>query len=92
MEDIKKTEIKEDKLIHIENVGKGIYTTVIGSILLGVATTAVIMNWFFPSLLHEPIPYIPVSIVGTVGFALLFMRDKVSSYIDIFAKKRLDKQ
>lgn len=85
-------QIRTDKLIHVENVGKGIYTTIIGSILLGVSTAAVVMNWFFPAALAEPIPYIPVSVVGVVGFSLLFMRDKVSSYIDIFVKKKIDKQ
>ncbi len=84
-------EVKEEKLIHIENIGKGIYTTIIGSILLGVATTGLVMNWFFPALLAAPIPYLALGAVSTIGFALLFMRDKVSLYIDKYANKKIDK-
>lgn len=71
-----------------ENVSKNIVTTVIGCLLMIISSVAICMNWFFD---HKEIPILQVSVVGTVGFALLFMRDKITTYIDIFTRKKIDK-
>ena len=79
---------RRDRYFHTENVGKNIVTTVIGCVLMTISAIAICMNWFFE---FEEIPVSQVAIVGLVGFALLFMRDKVSSYIDVFVKKKIEK-
>jgi hypothetical protein len=81
-------EQKEEKYFHTENISKNIYTTVIGCVLMTVSSIAICMNWFFE---FKQIPVTQVAIVFTAGFALLFMRDKISSYIDGFVKKKIDK-
>ena len=81
-------EIKEDRYFHTENVSKNIVTTVIGCVLMLLSSAAICMNWFFE---FKQIPIIQVSVVGAVGFMLLFMRDKISSYLDVIIKKKTDK-
>lgn len=82
-------EEKENKYFHTENVGKNVVTTIIGCILMTISAIAICLNWFFDL---KEVPVLQVAIVGVVGFALLFMRDKVSSYIDVFVKKKIDKE
>lgn len=82
-------EEREEKYFHIQNVGSNLFTTVIGCVLMGISVAAVVMNWFFPSV-APPIPYVPVSVVGLVGFVLLFMRDKAKDYVDVFIKRKVD--
>lgn len=79
----------EEKYFHFENVGKNLVTTIIGSVLMCISSAAIIMNWFFPTVI-PPIPYIPLVTVGVFGFILLFMRDKAKDYVDIFVKKKID--
>lgn len=78
----------EDRYFHIENVGKNIITTVIGCVLMVIGMIALIMVWFFDL---ETIPLWQVCVVEAVGFLLLFARDKVTSYLDIFIRKKIDK-
>jgi membrane protein YdbS with pleckstrin-like domain len=80
-------EQKEDKYFHTENVSKNVITTIIGSVLMIISAVAICMNWFFEL---KQIPVMQVAIVGAVGFALLFMRDKVSSYLDVFVRRKID--
>jgi hypothetical protein len=80
-------EQREDKYFHTENVSKNIVTTVIGCLLMIISAVAICLNWFFD---HKEIPIIQVSVVGGVGFILLFMRDKMSTYIDVFIKRKID--
>lgn len=81
-------EEKEEKYFHTENISKNIYTTIIGCSLMTISSVAICMNWFFE---FKQIPVAQVAIVFVAGFALLFMRDKISSYIDGFVKKKIDK-
>ena len=80
-------EQKEDKYFHTENVSKNIVTTIIGCILMMISSAAICLNWFFE---FKEIPVIQVAVVGAVGFALLFMRDKVSTYLDVFVRRKID--
>ncbi len=86
MED-KKNE--DSKYFHAENVSKNIVTTIIGCVLMTISAAAICLNWFFE---FKEIPILQVSGVFVAGFALLFMRDKVATYIDIFTRKKIDKQ
>lgn len=79
---------KESRYFHTENISKNVVTTVIGCVLMTLSAVAITMNWFFDV---KEIPILQVSVVGVVGFSLLFMRDKVSSYIDVFVKKKIEK-
>lgn len=81
-------EQREEKYFHIENVAKNLVTTIIGCILISISATAIILNWFFPDV-TDPIPYLPVSVVGVIGFVLLFMRDRAKDFVEIFIKKKI---
>ncbi len=78
--------VKEEKYFHIENVGKNIWTTVIGCLLMGASSGLVIYSQIVE------LPNMKLWVMGLVfvaGFALLFMRDKLPTYIDIFTKKKI---
>lgn len=77
----------EEKYFHIENIGKNFGTTIAGLVLMGIAIAAIIMDWF----LHRPTGAAPwqIGLVFVAGFALLFMRDNIKSYIDIYTKKKI---
>lgn len=79
---------EESKYFHAENIGKNLITTIIGSVLMSASGGAYVASWFVD------LPKLPsftiLGIVFGVGFALLFMRDKISTYIDIFTRKKID--
>lgn len=79
---------EETKSFHIENVGKNIYTTIIGAVLMSMSVAVVFLEWFFGK--KSPAEAWQVAAVFVLGFALLFMRDKLTSYIDVFARKKID--
>ncbi len=83
-------EQKEEKWIHIENVGKSLFTTIIGSVIMALAVAALIINWYFPTI-APPVPYYVLLIVFMIGFILLFMRDKAKDYVDVFIKRKIEK-
>jgi hypothetical protein len=85
-------EQKEEKYIHFENVSKNIYTTIFGFALMSLSLTALIIKWFFNVPKIDTVPYWQLAVVAAVGFILLFMRDNVKSYLDIFIKKKIDKE
>lgn len=87
MEEQQKNET-ETKYFHVENVGKNIITTVIGCILMGMSTTALVLQWFFARTI--PASNTALAVVFAIGFMLLFMRDKVQTYLDIFTRKKID--
>lgn len=82
MEEVK----QESRYFHTENITKNIITTIIGCVLLIISSAGICMNWFFD---YKEIPVLQISIVGAVGFGLLFMRDKISSYLDVFVTKKI---
>lgn len=82
-------EQREEKYLHIENVGKNLVTTIIGCVLMSLSVVAVVINWYFPNI-GDPVPYSAISVVFVIGFILLFMRDKAKDYVDIFIKKKID--
>lgn len=82
-----KKEVETSRYFHIENVGKNIITTIIGSVLMSMSVLVVILEWFFG--FKTPAEPWQVALIFVVGFALLFMRDRLATYIDIFAKKKI---
>lgn len=81
---------KEDqKYFHVENLAKNIWTTIIGCILMGVSAFTYMIQWFMVLPVNPP-EWWQLCIIFVAGFALLFMRDKVITYIDIFTKKKID--
>jgi hypothetical protein len=78
----------EEKYFHTENITKNVVTTVIGCVLLIISAVGICMNWFFD---FKEIPIVQISVVGAVGFAMLFMRDKISSYLDVFVTRKIEK-
>ncbi len=80
----------EEKYFHIENVGKNIVTTVVGIFFMIISGGTYMASWFIElPLIHGWDRILGICIVFTVGFALLFMRDKLPTYIDIFTKKKI---
>ena len=93
MEDQKVVETKittETRSFHVENVAKNIWTTLIGCIFMAVSGFAFMAPWFVV-LPVQPPPSWQLICVFVVGFALLFMRDNLKSYIDSWAKKKIEK-
>jgi len=83
-------EQKEDgKYFHVENIAKNIWTTVIGCILMGVSAFAFMAPWFVVLPVQPPEDW-KLICVFVAGFALLFMRDKITTYIDVFTRKKID--
>lgn len=81
-------ETKETKYFHVENVGKNMVTTLIGCIAMGMVLALVFMEWFL-GFVSPAEPWHKV-LVFVVGFALMFMKDNIKSYIDVFTKKKLE--
>jgi len=81
-------EEKPDRYFHIENLTKNIVTTVIGVVLMCASSGTYIATWFVALPLIEDKMY-QLGLVFILGFALLFMRDKITTYIDIFTKKKI---
>ncbi len=79
----------DGRYFHSENVVKNIWTTIIGCIIMGVSAFAFMAPWFIVLPVTPPDAW---KLIATffVGFALLFMRDKITTYIDIFTKKKID--
>lgn len=82
-------EQKEERYFHYENIGKNVYTTIAGCILIFLSIAAVVMNWFFPNKAPQ-IPWSGILGVGIAGFILLFLRDNAKSYVDLFIRKKID--
>lgn len=81
---------KEDgKYLHVENVAKNLWTTIIGCVIMGVSAFAFMAPWFVVLPVQPPDAW---KLIATffVGFALLFMKDKVIVYLDIFTRKKID--
>jgi len=81
-------EEKPDRYFHIENITKNAVTTFIGTVLMLASALTFIATWFVALPLIEDKMY-QLGIVFILGFALLFMRDKITTYIDIFTKKKI---
>jgi len=79
----------ETRYFHIENIGKNLVTTIIGVVLMTVSAGTFILSWFIDLPLMKDKTWHVVGVFA-LGFALLFMRDKISSYADIFIKKKID--
>ncbi len=81
-------EQKEDgKYFHVENVAKNAVTTIIGIVLMAISAGTVLLSQFVD------LPNMKLWVMGVVfiaGFALLFMRDKLGTYIDIFTRKKIE--
>ncbi len=78
--------VKEEKYFHYENIGKNIVTTIIGIVMMGVSGGAVMVSQFIP------LPLLNLWVMAgvfTVGLLLLFAKDKLITYIDIFTKKKI---
>ena len=83
-------EQKEDqKYFHVENLAKNIWTTIIGGVIMAVSAFAFMAPWFVVLPVEPPEAW---KLICTffVGFMLLFMRDKLTTYIDVFTKKKID--
>lgn len=80
---------RDEKYFHIENIGKNIVTTVIGIVLMGASAGTFIMSWFVELPLIKDKTW-QIAAVFFLGFILLFMRDKLSTYIDMFSRKKID--
>ncbi len=77
----------EEKYFHFENVGKNIWTTLIGCAFMALSGGAVLVGQF----IELPLMKLWVmAVVFTVGFALLFMRDKLPSFIEGYVKKKTE--
>ena len=81
-------EEKPDRYFHIENITKNAVTTFIGTVLMSASSLTFIATWFVSLPLIEDKMY-QLGLVFILGFALLFMRDKITTYIDIFTKKKI---
>lgn len=82
-------EQKEDgRYFHVENIAKNIVTTVIGALLMLVSSGTVMVSWFI--VLPMKPEYWQLAVIFGLGFALLFMRDKLTTYIDVFTRKKID--
>lgn len=83
-------EQKEDqKYFHVENLAKNIWTTVIGCIIMAVSAFAFMAPWFVVLPVNPPESW-KLICTFIFGFALLFMRDKITTYIDVFTRKKID--
>lgn len=89
MDEQKLDQQTDGKYFHGENIAKNMWTTVIGCIIMGVSAFAFMAPWFIVLPVTPPEAW---KLIATffVGFALLFMRDKITTYIDIFTKKKID--
>jgi hypothetical protein len=79
----------EEKYFHIENITKNLLTTIIGCALMCVSAIAFMIPWFVVLKVQPPAPWI-LGVVFAIGFMLLFARDKVITYIDVFTRKKID--
>jgi len=78
--------VKEEKYFHYENIGKNIWTTLIGSLLMAISGGLVLAS----QIIELPLLKIWWMVgVFTAGFALLFMRDKLPSFIESYTKKKI---
>ena len=80
----------ETKTFAVENIAKNIYTTLAGCVLMSVSGFAFMAPWFIVLPVQPPAEW---KLIATffVGFILLFMKDNLKSYIDAYAKKKIDK-
>jgi hypothetical protein len=81
----------EGKIFHIENIAKNLWTTIIGGLIMAASALAFIAPWFVVLPVQPPEPW-KLFLSFVAGFALLFMRDKITTYIDIFTRKKIDKE
>lgn len=76
----------ETRYFHVENIGKNLWTSLIGGFLMALGVYAVIRDWFFDDPTSAE-PY-QIVLVFVAGFALLFMKDKLPSFIEGYFKKK----
>ena len=76
------------RYFHVENITKNIVTTVIGIILMTVSSLTLLASWFVDLPLRPETWQLAAVFAG--GFVLLFMRDKLATYIDLFTRKKID--
>lgn len=72
----------EEKFIHLQNIVKGIFTSIIGL----VAMSAAGYGWWTDHLTDWQAGGLAI-----IGFALLFMTDKIPTFIDQFVQAVLKK-
>lgn len=89
MEEVKEEKTVEGKYFHVENIGKNLVTTVIGIVLMSVSAFAFMIQWFV--VLPVKPEWWQLAIAFALGLMLLFARDKVVTYVDIFTRKKIDK-
>lgn len=68
--------------MNMENIIKGIFTTILGIAIMSAAS----YGWWVEHLTDWQ-----AGTFGTIGFALLFMRDQIPAFISRFAQGALDK-
>lgn len=74
-------EQRKSKFIHGENVIKGLFTSLLGCVIMSAAS----YGWWIDHLTD-----LQGAIFGTIGFALLFMRDQIPAFISRFLNKKID--
>lgn len=68
--------------MNIENIIKGFFTTILGIVIMSAAS----YGWYVDHLTDWQ-----GGGFGTIGFALLFMRDQIPAFISKFATAALEK-
>lgn len=80
MEDEKKAPT-EEKYFHYENIGKSLWTTFTGSIMMVVGVGSIVLSQF----IELPLLNLWVmSCISAAGLFLLFAKDKLIENIDVF--------
>ncbi len=76
----------DNKYFHAENITKNLVTTIIGVLIMVSSAATYVVSWYVDLPRVNPTH---LAIAFVAGFALLFMRNNLISYIDIFTKKKI---